>query len=135
MRLDEVPVPLLQTRPYLAQILCVQPSVTEVQLAQGIRTLAFDQIKGGWKPRLRCSCSATNFARSDCRDCPGCFRFRPASRRCPCQTALRRLCALPFRTESSLPTGTDHWLPASRLFRGVCLVAGNRPGESGRPDF
>ncbi len=45
MRLDEVPVPRCKAGHVLAQILCVQPSVTEVQLARGIRTLAYDQIK------------------------------------------------------------------------------------------
>ncbi|MBM3834932.1 MAG: zinc-binding dehydrogenase [Verrucomicrobia bacterium] len=45
MRLDDVAMP--QCRPYhvLAEVLCVQPSVTEVQLARGIRTLAYDHIK------------------------------------------------------------------------------------------
>src|SRR5258708_1941646 len=45
MRMDELPVPQLRPRHVLAQILCVQPSVTEAQLAFGIRTLAFEKIK------------------------------------------------------------------------------------------
>lgn len=45
MRLDEVPVPALRPKHVLAQILCVQPSVTEAQLAFGVRTLAFEKIK------------------------------------------------------------------------------------------
>ncbi len=45
MRLDEIPVPELKPRHVLAQILCVQPSVTEAQLAAGIPTLAFERIK------------------------------------------------------------------------------------------
>ena len=44
MRLDEVPVPTLSPKHVLAQILCVQPSVTEAQLAFGVRTLAFEKI-------------------------------------------------------------------------------------------
>jgi threonine dehydrogenase-like Zn-dependent dehydrogenase len=45
MRLDELPVPELRPGHVLAQILCVQPSVTEAQLAFGIPTLAFERIK------------------------------------------------------------------------------------------
>jgi threonine dehydrogenase-like Zn-dependent dehydrogenase len=45
MRLDEIPVPRCKPGHVLVEVLCVQPSVTEVQLARGIRTLAFDQIK------------------------------------------------------------------------------------------
>src|SRR4029078_5444148 len=45
MRLDDLPVPALRKGHVLAQILCVQPSVTEAQLAFGIRTLAFEKIK------------------------------------------------------------------------------------------
>jgi threonine dehydrogenase-like Zn-dependent dehydrogenase len=45
MRLDDVPTPELRPRHVLAQVLCVQPSVTEAQLAAGIPTLAFERIK------------------------------------------------------------------------------------------
>lgn len=45
MRLDDVPMPELKPRHVLAQVLCVQPSVTEAQLAAGIPTLAFERIK------------------------------------------------------------------------------------------
>ena len=45
MRLDDVPVPELQPRHVLVEPLCVQPSVTEAQLAFGIPTLAYDRIK------------------------------------------------------------------------------------------
>jgi len=45
LRLDEVPVPELRPGHVLVRVLCVQPSVTEAQLAAGIRTLAFDRIK------------------------------------------------------------------------------------------
>jgi threonine dehydrogenase-like Zn-dependent dehydrogenase len=45
MRLDQVPVPALRPGHVLAQILCVQPSVTEAQLAFGIPTLAYERIK------------------------------------------------------------------------------------------
>jgi threonine dehydrogenase-like Zn-dependent dehydrogenase len=45
MRLDDVPMPELKARHVLVEVLCVQPSVTEAQLAAGIRTLAYDRIK------------------------------------------------------------------------------------------
>jgi threonine dehydrogenase-like Zn-dependent dehydrogenase len=45
MRLDEVPEPELRPRSVLVEPLCVQPSVTEAQLAFGIPTLAYDRVK------------------------------------------------------------------------------------------
>lgn len=45
LRLDEVPLPELLPRHVLVEPLCVQPSVTEAQLAFGIPTLAYDRIK------------------------------------------------------------------------------------------
>jgi len=45
MRLDEVAVPELKPGHVLAEPLCVQPSVTEAQLAFGIPTLAYDRVK------------------------------------------------------------------------------------------
>lgn len=45
LRLDEVPVPECRPGHVLVQPLCVQPSVTEAQLAFGIPTLAYEKIK------------------------------------------------------------------------------------------
>jgi threonine dehydrogenase-like Zn-dependent dehydrogenase len=45
MRLDEVPLPAIPPAHVLAEVLCVQPSVTEAQLAFGIPTLAYERIK------------------------------------------------------------------------------------------
>ena len=45
MRLDDVPEPVCRPRHVIAKVLCVQPSVTEAQLAFGIPTLAFEKIK------------------------------------------------------------------------------------------
>lgn len=45
MRLDDVPAPVLKPGHVLVQPLCVQPSVTEAQLAFGIPTLAYDRVK------------------------------------------------------------------------------------------
>ena len=44
-RLDDVPVPELRPRHVLVEPLCVQPSITEAQLAYGIPTLAYDRVK------------------------------------------------------------------------------------------
>lgn len=45
MRLDEVPEPACRPGHVIAEPLCVQPSVTEAQLAFGIPTLAYESIK------------------------------------------------------------------------------------------
>jgi len=45
LRLDEVPAPVLKPGHVLVEPLCVQPSVTEAQLAQGIPTLAYERVK------------------------------------------------------------------------------------------
>ncbi len=45
MRLDEVERPKLKPGHVLAEPLCVQPSVTEAQLAFGIPTLAYERVK------------------------------------------------------------------------------------------
>ena len=45
MRLDDVPEPACPPGHVLVRPLCVQPSVTEAQLAFGIPTLAFDRVK------------------------------------------------------------------------------------------
>jgi threonine dehydrogenase-like Zn-dependent dehydrogenase len=45
MRLDEIPEPVCGPDHVLVEPLCVQPSVTEAQLAFGIPTLAYDRVK------------------------------------------------------------------------------------------
>ncbi len=45
MRLDDVPAPACLPGHVLVEPLCVQPSVTEAQLALGIPTLAYDRVK------------------------------------------------------------------------------------------
>jgi threonine dehydrogenase-like Zn-dependent dehydrogenase len=45
MRLDDIAEPSCRARHVLVRPLCVQPSVTEAQLAKGIPTLAYDRIK------------------------------------------------------------------------------------------
>src|SRR3984885_5469502 len=45
LRLDDVPEPVCRSGHVLVRPLCVQPSVTEAQLARGIPTLAYERIK------------------------------------------------------------------------------------------
>ncbi|MFN7924884.1 MAG: alcohol dehydrogenase catalytic domain-containing protein [Bryobacteraceae bacterium] len=45
MRMDEIPTPECKPGHVIVEVLCVQPSVTEAQLAFGIRTLAYEKIK------------------------------------------------------------------------------------------
>ena len=45
MRLDDVPEPVCRPGHVIVEPLCVQPSVTEAQLAFGVRTLAYEKIK------------------------------------------------------------------------------------------
>ena len=45
MQLDEIPGSLLSQGHVAAEILCVQPSAAEAQLAYGICTLTYEQIK------------------------------------------------------------------------------------------
>jgi threonine dehydrogenase-like Zn-dependent dehydrogenase len=45
LRLDDVPEPVCKPGHVIVEPLCVQPSVTEAQLAFGIPTLAYDRIK------------------------------------------------------------------------------------------
>src|SRR3954454_5848941 len=45
LRLDDVPEPVSGPGHVLVEPLCVQPSVTEAQLAYGIPTLAYDRVK------------------------------------------------------------------------------------------
>jgi threonine dehydrogenase-like Zn-dependent dehydrogenase len=45
MRLDDVPEPACGAGHVIVEPICVQPSVTEAQLAQGVPTLAYDRVK------------------------------------------------------------------------------------------
>ncbi len=45
MRLDDIPEPVCRAGHVVVKPLCVQPSVTEAQLAFGIPTLAYDRVK------------------------------------------------------------------------------------------
>src|SRR3954451_14705611 len=77
MRLDEVPEAALRPGHVLVEPLCVQPSVTEAQLAQGIPTLAYDRVKR----RLETEAPLQLFGHEFCaRVVEGGTRFRPGDR-------------------------------------------------------
>jgi threonine dehydrogenase-like Zn-dependent dehydrogenase len=99
MRMDDIPVPPLRRGHVLVQILCVQPSVTEAQLAFGIPTLAYERIRKRLETEapvqlfghefcakiLETGESVTRFAAGDrvaaraklpCGDCPLCAQGR-----------------------------------------------------------
>ncbi|MBL8291411.1 MAG: alcohol dehydrogenase catalytic domain-containing protein, partial [Bryobacterales bacterium] len=90
MRLDEIPVPELRPGHVLAQMLVVQPSVTEAQLAFGIPTLAFEKISH----RLATEAPVQLFGHEYCARIvdvgPGVTRFKSGQRiaaraKLPCQ--------------------------------------------------
>jgi threonine dehydrogenase-like Zn-dependent dehydrogenase len=80
MRLDDVPEPTLRPGHVLARPLCVQPSVTEAQLAFGIPTLAYENIKR----RLETEAPVQLFGHEFCAEVlevgPGVTRVRPGDR-------------------------------------------------------
>lgn len=80
LRLDDVPVPELKPRHVLVEPLVVQPSVTEAQLACGVRTLAYEKIKR----RLETEAPVQLFGHEFCARIvevgPGVTRFRAGDR-------------------------------------------------------
>lgn len=103
MRLDELPEPKLQPRHVLAEILVVQPSVTEAQLAAGIRTLAFERIRHRLETEAPVQLFGHEFCARILETGPGVTRFKPGDRvaaraklpceRCPlCESGRSHLC-------------------------------------------
>jgi threonine dehydrogenase-like Zn-dependent dehydrogenase len=80
MQLDDVPAPVCRPGHVVVEPLCVQPSVTEAQLAQGIPTLAFDRIKR----RLETEAPVQLFGHEFCARIvevgAGVSRYRPGDR-------------------------------------------------------
>lgn len=79
LRLDEVPDPQLRDGHVVVRVLCVQPSVTEAQLAFGIPTLAFQEIS----ERLAREAPVRLFGHEFCArvlEAPRGSRFRPGDR-------------------------------------------------------
>jgi threonine dehydrogenase-like Zn-dependent dehydrogenase len=103
MRLDDIAEPACRPRHVIVQPLCVQPSVTEAQLAKGVPTLAYDRIKR----RLDAEAPIQLFGHEFCARIvevgEGVSRFRPGDRvaaraklpcgACPlCQSERSELC-------------------------------------------
>jgi threonine dehydrogenase-like Zn-dependent dehydrogenase len=80
MRLDEVPVPECSPGHVLVEPLCVQPSVTEAQLAFGIPTLAFDRIKRRLETEAPVQLFGHEFCARVVETGRGVSRFRPGDR-------------------------------------------------------
>jgi threonine dehydrogenase-like Zn-dependent dehydrogenase len=80
MRLDDVPEPVCAPGHVLVEPLCVQPSVTEAQLAQGIPTLAFDRIKRRLETEAPIQLFGHEFCARILEIGPGVSRFRPGDR-------------------------------------------------------
>jgi threonine dehydrogenase-like Zn-dependent dehydrogenase len=80
MRLDDVPEPVCAPGQVLVEPLCVQPSVTEAQLAQGIPTLAFDRVKRRLETEAPIQLFGHEFCARVLASGPGASRFQPGDR-------------------------------------------------------
>src|SRR5947209_7325017 len=80
MRLDDVPGPVCGPGQVLVEPLCVQPSVTEAQLAFGIPTLAFDRIKRRLETEAPVQLFGHEFCARVVEAGRGVSRFRPGDR-------------------------------------------------------
>jgi threonine dehydrogenase-like Zn-dependent dehydrogenase len=80
MRLDDVPEPACPAGHVVVEPLCVQPSVTEAQLAQGIPTLAFDRVKRRLETEAPVQLFGHEFCARVLEAGPGVSRFRRGDR-------------------------------------------------------
>jgi threonine dehydrogenase-like Zn-dependent dehydrogenase len=80
MRLDDIPAPVCTPGHVIVEPLCVQPSVTEAQLAQGIPTLAFDRIKRRLETEAPIQLFGHEFCARILEVGPGVRRFKPGDR-------------------------------------------------------
>jgi threonine dehydrogenase-like Zn-dependent dehydrogenase len=80
MRLDDVPEPVCGPGQVLVEPLCIQPSVTEAQLAQGIPTLAYDRIKRRLETEAPLQLFGHEFCARILEIGRGVSRFRPGDR-------------------------------------------------------
>ena len=135
MRLDEVPDPVRREGHVIAEILCVQPSVTEAQLAYGVPTLAYEQIKY----RLETEAPIRLFGHEFCArivESDAGSQFRPGDRvaaraKLPCGE-----CSLCLSERGNdCRRGSNYRFSVARLLLRVRRPARNRLDESGRPNF
>jgi threonine dehydrogenase-like Zn-dependent dehydrogenase len=80
MRLDDVPEPACSPGHVIVEPLCVQPSVTEAQLAKGIPTLAYDRIKRRLERDAPIQLFGHEFCARVLETGPGVARFRRGDR-------------------------------------------------------
>src|SRR5260221_7690889 len=80
MRLDDVPEPRCGPGQVLVEPLCVQPSVTEAQLAYGIPTLAYDRIKRRLETEAPVQLFGHEFCARILKTGPGVTRYHPGDR-------------------------------------------------------
>src|SRR5947209_5753381 len=90
MRLDDVPEPVCGAGHVLVEPICVQPSVAEAQLAQGIPTLAYDRVKHRLETEAPLQLFGHEFCARILETGQGVNRFRPGDRvaaraKLPCQ--------------------------------------------------
>jgi len=96
MRLEEIPEPVRRAGHVVVQPLCVQPSVTEAQLAMGIPTLAYDRVKRRLETEAPIQLFGHEFCARVVEVGPDAARFQPGDRvaaraKLPCgQCALCR---------------------------------------------
>ena len=136
MRLDDVPVPACLPAHVLVEPLCVQPSVTEAQLAYGIPTLAFDRVKR----RLEIEAPVQLFGHEFCARIvetgPEVTRFQVGDRvaaraKLPCGT-----CSLCCSEQSHLcRKGPVIGFDLPGCFSEVADSTRKRARQSRRPDF
>src|SRR5687768_5841600 len=91
LRLDDVPEPTCGPGHVLVEPLCVQPSVTEAQLAFGIPTLAYDRVKRRLETEAPIQLFGHEFCARIVETGPGVTRFRAGERvaaraKLPCGT-------------------------------------------------
>jgi threonine dehydrogenase-like Zn-dependent dehydrogenase len=96
MRLDDVPEPACGAGHVVVEPICVQPSVTEAQLAQGIPTLAYERVKQRLETEAPLQLFGHEFCARVLEAGPGVERIKPGDRvaaraKLPCGTC--RLCA------------------------------------------
>ena len=80
MRLDDVPEPVCRPGHVIAEPLCVQPSVTEAQLAFGIPTLAYDRVKRRLETEAPIQLFGHEFCARVLEVGPGVTRVKPGDR-------------------------------------------------------
>ena len=80
MRLDDVPEPACGPGHVIVEPICVQPSVTEAQLAQGIPTLAYDRVKRRLETEAPIQLFGHEFCARILEVGPDVRRFKPGDR-------------------------------------------------------